>query len=133
MHNSFRALAEKASKLVGTAWAFAAALAIVITWAVLGPVFKFSDTWQLVINTGTTIITFLIVFLIQNTQNRQGKALQLKLDELIEAHTEARQTMIDIEDLSDDELDRLEEQFRRYRARKRPPRKNRTGGEVSKT
>ena len=84
-----------------------AVLALVV-WAVCGPIFHYSDTWQLVINTGTTIITFLVVFLIQNTQNRDAKALHLKLDELIRSHIPARNDMIDIEKLSDEELDELE-------------------------
>ncbi len=83
-------------------------------WAITGPYFHYSDTWQLIINTGTTIITFLVVFLIQNTQNRDGKALHLKLDELIRSHHPANDDLIDIQKLSDEELDQLEDTLRRY-------------------
>ncbi len=92
---------------------FLFAVVVLILWAASGPLFHFSDTWQLIINTGTTIITFLVVFLIQNTQNRDAKALHLKLDELILSHLSARNDMIDIEKLSDDELEEIE---RRYAA-----------------
>jgi low affinity Fe/Cu permease len=92
---------------------FLGAVIALILWAISGPFFHFSDTWQLIINTGTTIITFLVVFLIQNTQNRDAKALHLKLDELIRSHSPAHNDMIDIENLSDEELDELE---RRYAA-----------------
>ncbi len=122
----FRGFAESISEVVGTAWAFAAALAIVVAWGVTGPIFKFSDTWQLAINTGTTIVTFLMVFLIQNTQNRQGKALQLKLDELIQTQKGARREFVDIEDLTEKELDELERQFRIYKEKKN--KRNRPGG-----
>jgi low affinity Fe/Cu permease len=89
---------------------FAAVVALVV-WAVCGPFFHFSDTWQLIINTGTTIITFLVVFLIQNTQNRDAKALHLKLDELIRSHVPAHNDMIDIEKLCDEELEELKERY----------------------
>ena len=95
---------------------FALVLAILI-WIVTGPTFHFSDTWQLIINTATTIITFLMVFLIQNTQNRDAKAMHLKLDELIRAIKNARDELVDLEDLSDEELKKLEEQFRGMRKR----------------
>ncbi len=87
------------------------ALSVVIIWAITGPMFRFSEAWQLVINTGTTIITFLMVFIIQNTQNREVRALQLKLDELIVATRHARNGLLDVEDLSDDDLKRLHEEF----------------------
>src|SRR3954447_3805678 len=87
------------------------ALAVVIAWAVTGPLFQFSDTWQLVINTGTTIVTFLMVFLIQNTQNRDAKAMHLKLDELLRAVQGARTGMVNLEHLADDELEKLQKQF----------------------
>src|ERR1041384_3456277 len=90
---------------------FLCAVVILVLWAVSGPLFHFSDTWQLITNTGTTIITFLVVFLIQNTQNRDAKALHLKLDELIRSHTPAHNEMIDIENLSDAELDELEKRY----------------------
>lgn len=107
----FRRFAQNASSAVGRPWAFAGATGIVIVWAALGPIFKYSDTWQLVINTGTTIITFLMVFLIQNTQNRDTEALRLKLDELLLATKEARNEFIDIEELDDETLDQLEKEM----------------------
>ena len=112
MNELFRKLAHRISHLAGTSWAFMLALLIVVVWLCTGPIFHYSDTWQLVINTGTTIITFLIVFLIQNTQNRADKAIQLKLDELLKGVKGARTSMVDIEDLSDEELDRLHKQFK---------------------
>ena len=90
---------------------FLFAVVVLVAWAISGPFFHFSDTWQLIINTGTTIVTFLVVFLIQNTQNRDAKALHLKLDELIRSHVPARNDMIDIEKLSDEELDELEKRY----------------------
>jgi low affinity Fe/Cu permease len=90
---------------------FLFALVVLVVWGASGPLFHFSDTWQLIINTGTTIITFLVVFLIQNTQNRDAKALHLKLDELIRSHSPAHNDMIDIEKLSDEELDQLEKRY----------------------
>lgn len=98
--------------MLGTPWSFILALCIIGVWVFSGPVFKFSDTWQLVINTGTTIITFLMVFLIQNTQNRDAKTIHLKLDELIRANTEARNRIIDLEDVTDDEIKKLQEEFK---------------------
>ena len=115
MHELFRKIAHRASEMVGSAWAFIFALLILVVWAVTGPIFHFSDTWQLVINTGTTIITFLMVFLIQNTQNRDSKAIHLKLDELIKSIKQARNKLIDLEDMSDAELEELEKQFRELR------------------
>jgi low affinity Fe/Cu permease len=103
--------------MLGSAWAFAAAVLAILVWIVTGPTFHFSDTWQLIINTATTIITFLMVFLIQNTQNRDAKAMHLKLDEVIRALKNARNELVDLEDLSDEELKKLEEQFRRTRKR----------------
>jgi len=115
MAEGFRKFANKVSEITGSPWAFIAAGGIIAAWAISGPLFHFSDTWQLVINTGTTIITFLMVFLIQNTQNRDAKAIHLKLDELLRAHEAARNSMVDLEDLSDDELTRLQEQFAHLR------------------
>jgi low affinity Fe/Cu permease len=112
MNELFRKFARRISHLAGTSWAFMLALLIVLVWLGTGPIFHYSDTWQLVINTGTTIITFLIVFLIQNTQNRQDTAIQLKLDELLKGVKGARTSLVDIEDLSDEELDRLHKQFK---------------------
>ena len=108
---------RKATEATGTSAAFIIALGIIIVWIVTGPLFHFSDTWQLVINTGTTIVTFLMVFLIQNTQNRDAKAAHLKLDELIRAIKNARNELVDLEELSDEELQKLEAQFRRMRER----------------
>ncbi len=113
MHDAFRKLAAAVSHAAGAPWAFILALGIIIAWAVTGPLFGFSDTWQLVINTGTTIVTFLMVFLIQNTQNRDAKAIHLKLDELIRGVAGARTRLVDLEELSDEELDRLKDQFER--------------------
>lgn len=112
MKDAFRRAATRVSNLAGTATVFLLAVAIVIIWSVTGPLFHFSDTWQLVINTGTTIVTFLMVFLIQNTQNRDGKAVQIKLDELIRA-TGARTQYVGLEDLSDEDLSTLDEGFKR--------------------
>jgi low affinity Fe/Cu permease len=114
----FRRFAHRASMVVGTPPAFAAAVIIIVLWAVSGPLFAFSNTWQLVINTGTTIVTFLMVFLIQNTQNRDARAMHLKLDELIRAARGARNTLIDLEDMSDEELDALQKEFERQRERR---------------
>lgn len=115
MNEIFRKFSHKIAELVGAPWSFAVALSIIVIWALTGPIFKFSDTWQLVINTGTTIITFLMVFVIQNTQNRDAKAIHLKLDELIRAVEKARNEMVDLEDLSDEELMRLGEEFQQFR------------------
>lgn len=112
MKEVFRHTASRVSTLAGSATVFLLAVAIVIIWGVTGPLFHFSDTWQLVINTGTTIVTFLMVFLIQNTQNRDGKAIQIKLDELIRA-TGARTQYVGLEDLSDEDLTILDEGFKR--------------------
>lgn len=111
--DAFHRLSVKISNKLGNAWAFYIALLVIVCWAVSGPLFNFSDTWQLVINTSTTIVTFLMVFVIQNTQNRDGRAMQLKLDELINASRGARSKFVDIEDLSDEDLDQLEEQFKK--------------------
>jgi low affinity Fe/Cu permease len=115
-HETFRRIAHRTSEWVGTPLAFTIAVFIIVTWAVLGPVFGFSDTWQLVINTSTTIVTFLMVFLIQNTQNRDAKAVHLKLDELIHGVGGARNRLIDLEDLTDAELDRLQHEFEQMRS-----------------
>ena len=108
----FRRFSHGASAAVDSPWAFIAALAIVIGWAASGPLFGFTDTWQLVINTSTTIVTFLMVFLIQNTQNRDARAMHLKLDEIVRAISDADDELIDIEEASDPELDRLEHGFK---------------------
>jgi len=116
MREFFTAFASKTARAVGTYWAFLLALMIVLIWGVTGPMFNYSDTWQLVINTGTTIITFLMVFLIQNTQNRDAKAMHLKLDELISALKAAHNEMINIEDLSDDQLEKIAAYYREKKA-----------------
>lgn len=117
MKNVFRVVAGRVSTWAGSAGVFLGAILIVLIWASSGPLFHYSDTWQLVINTGTTIITFLMVFLIQNTQNRDGKAVQIKLDELIRATKGARQYYMGLEDLTDDELSELERQVKEIAAR----------------
>jgi len=115
--DAFRVFARRSSIALGSAWAFAGAVLAILVWVVTGPMFHFSDTWQLVINTATTIVTFLMVFLIQNTQNRDAKAVHLKLDELIRALKNARNELVDLENLSDEELQQLGEQFRSMRER----------------
>jgi low affinity Fe/Cu permease len=115
MNQLFRPFAQTVSRIMGSPWAFLAALAVILAWAVSGSFFGYSDTWQLVINTGTTIVTFLMVFLIQNTQNRDAKALHLKLDELLRAVTEARTRLVALEELSDVELDHLHDEFQRLK------------------
>lgn len=112
MNELFHKIARSGSAVLGSAWSFIAAIVVVLVWAVTGPLFHFSDTWQLVINTGTTIVTFLMVFLIQNTQNRDSKAIHLKLDELLCAVKEARTGLVDLEDLSDEDLKELESEFK---------------------
>jgi low affinity Fe/Cu permease len=112
----FRKFALKASQHLGTPWAFGCAVLVVLTWLVSGPLFGFSDAWQLVINTGTTIVTFLMVFLVQTTQNRDSRAIQLKLDELIRT-SRARNVFADLEDATDEELDEFQRQFKQLRAR----------------
>ncbi len=117
MNDFFRKFANAISNAVGSPWAFILAFVIVLGWGLSGPIFGFSDTWQLVINTGTTIVTFLMVFLIQNTQNRDAKAMHLKLDELIRAVKGARTGLVDLEDLDDKDLARLQKQFERLHKR----------------
>jgi low affinity Fe/Cu permease len=116
----FRALSLKVSIWAGSYWAFVIAIGLIALWLVTGPIFRFSDTWQLVINTGTTVITFLMVFLIQATQNRDGKAIQLKLDELIRAQTRARNVFAALEDAGEDEIKKFEEEFRELRQKGLP-------------
>jgi low affinity Fe/Cu permease len=113
--DAFRLYAKRSSMVLGSAWAFATAILIILIWGLTGPMFHYSDTWQLIINTGTTIVTFLMVFLIQNTQNRDAKAVHLKLDEIIRALKGARNELIDLEKLADEELTSLEKQFERVR------------------
>src|SRR5437764_778401 len=115
MRKFFNWCATKTSSAAGHPLTFSIAIGVVLVWGVTGPLFHFSDTWQLVINTGTTIVTFLMVFLIQNTQNRDAVAIHLKLDELIRAVEGARTGLVDLESLTDDELQRLQAAFHRLR------------------
>jgi low affinity Fe/Cu permease len=115
MHELFRKVAQDASRAMGAPWAFALACFLTILWAISGPFFNYSDTWQLVINTATTVLTFLMVFLIQNTQNRDAHAIHLKLDELIKTQKEARNQLIDVEDLDDEQLEILQKEFVRFK------------------
>jgi low affinity Fe/Cu permease len=117
MNAWFRRFATATAEVVGRSYAFIVAVALLGTWASTGPLFHFSDTWQLVINTGTTIVTFLMVFLIQNTQNRDAHAIHLKLDELIRANTHARNSLLALESMSDDELHALQREFEELRDR----------------
>jgi low affinity Fe/Cu permease len=114
-NDHFGRFAAWASGWMGSRWAFVGAGMVIIVWAITGPIFHYSDTWQLVINTGTTIVTFLMVFLIQNTQNRDARAINLKLNELIRAIDKARDQMIDIENLSDLELDELHANYEKIK------------------
>ncbi|AUH72675.1 low affinity iron permease family protein [Legionella sainthelensi] len=109
----FQKFSEVVSKVTGSLWAFLTALFLIFLWVVSGPVFKFSDTWQLVINTGTTIVTFLMVFLIQHTQNRDTKIINLKLDELIKSTQDASNITLDLDELSDEELQILENKYKK--------------------
>jgi low affinity Fe/Cu permease len=113
MREHFRKFAHTTSQIVGSPWSFLVACAVIFAWALTGPHFRYNDTWQLVINTGTTIVTFLMVFLIQNTQNRDARAMHLKLDELIRALKGARNQLVNLEEMSDEELDQLQKEFHR--------------------
>lgn len=112
MQDAFRIFARKSSSILGSAWAFVFAFLIIAVWGITGPTFHYSDTWQLIINTGTTIVTFLMVFLIQNTQNRDAKAVHLKLDELLRALRGARNELVNLEEMSDADLKKLEQEFK---------------------
>lgn len=111
----FGQFSSVASTYLGSRWAFAGAVSIIVVWVLTGPIYHYSDTWQLIINTGTTIVTFLMVFLIQNTQNRDARAINLKLDELIHAISTAENQMIDIENLTDEELAGLSLRYEKIR------------------
>jgi low affinity Fe/Cu permease len=115
----FRRLAHGVSSAVGSSWAFIAAVVIVLVWLITGPFLNYSDHWQLIINTGTTIITFLMVFLIQNAQNRDGRAIHLKLDELIRSVKGARNSLVDLEHCTDEELEKFSREFEQLKARQR--------------
>jgi low affinity Fe/Cu permease len=114
---TFSRIAQHASVLLGQSGAFATACGIILLWAALGPFFAYSDTWQLIVNTGTTIVTFLMVFLVQNTQNRDARALHLKLDELLRSVKPARNKLIDLENCSDEEIEHIARQFQALRQR----------------
>lgn len=115
---SFAEWARRTADLLGSPYAFIAACTVVLAWLASGPAFDYSDTWQLIVNTGTTIVTFLMVFLIQNTQNRDGRAIHLKLDEIIKSSKAARNRLIDLEHCTDEELDELQKQFENLRSKK---------------
>src|SRR3954454_7840703 len=117
VRDAFRCFAQRSSSVLGSAWSFCGAVLIIVVWLVTGPTFHFSDTWQLIINTATTVVTFLMVFLIQNTQNRDAKAMHLKLDELIRAVTSARTRLVHLEELSDADLGVLDEEFKKLHER----------------
>ena len=127
LREKFARIACRAAQISGTFWAFGAALGVILVWALSGPLFHFSDTWQLVINTGTTIVTFLMVFLIQHAQNRDMKALHLKLNELVAAVGKASNLLIDAEDLSEEEIDAMALRYRGLAERVRS-RRSSTGG-----
>jgi low affinity Fe/Cu permease len=118
MKDAFRHFAHRTAVAMGSLWAFFVALAVVLLWGITGPLFGFSDTWQLIINTGTTVVTFLMVFLIQATQNRDSREIHLKLDELLRCITKARAGLADLDDLSDEELDHLLQEFHQVREKK---------------
>jgi low affinity Fe/Cu permease len=133
MRDLFHRWARRVSNAMGSPAAFFIALIAILAWAVTGPLFGYSNTWQLMINTGTTIATFLMVFLIQNTQNRDSRVLQLKLDELLRSVPAARNSLVDLEDLTEEELDRLSLEFKKVRdhivsQRKDPKKKGGHGG-----
>ncbi len=115
MDSIFRRFSQKTSQVLGSSWAFLVAVALILVWLITGPLFHFSNTWQLLINTSTTVITFLMVFLIQNTQNRDAKAMHLKLDELIYGIKKARNSLVDVEDASDEELEKLRHEFQKLK------------------
>lgn len=116
LSEAFRRLSKSAADALGTPWMFVGNLFLIIVWLGFGPIAHFSDSWQLIVNTGTTVLTYLAIFLIQNTQNRDSKALHLKLDELISSIEGARNRLVDLQNLTDAELEEFEEQFRRLQA-----------------
>ncbi|HEX3355973.1 MAG TPA: low affinity iron permease family protein, partial [Tepidisphaeraceae bacterium] len=119
VREAFRRFSGATSTAVGSPLAFIVAVVVIVAWAVTGPMFHYSDTWQLVINTGTTIVTFLMVFLIQNTQNRDARAIHLKLDELIRTKKSARNALVDLENCTDEEIEQLEQEFHQFRAQRK--------------
>jgi low affinity Fe/Cu permease len=128
LKDAFARIAEKAAQATGSFWAFSLALAVIIVWALTGPLFGFSETWQLIINTGTTIVTFLMVFLIQHAQNKENRALQLKLNELIAATRGASNRLIDVEDLTEHEIEAL---YHRYQKLATSARRLKPGAQTS--
>lgn len=126
MNELFRKFAQITARASGHAGTFVLAAFVVLVWLLTGPLFAFSNTWQLVINTGTTIVTFLMVFVLQNTQNRDNQALQLKIDELLRAVRHARTSFVDIEEVSDEELEAIAEEFRRMHEAAQSERQNRS-------
>lgn len=117
MNEIFRKFASRTSKLAGSAFAFVLAVVVIVLWAVTGPIFHYSNTWQLAVNTGTTILTFLMVFLIQNTQNRDSKAMHIKIDELLKSATGARTSLVNIEEIPDEKLEELQKEFQELHQR----------------
>lgn len=113
MNERFRKFAQRVSHLVGTSWAFIIAILLLVVWGVTGPIFRFSDSWQLVINTGTTIVTFLMVFLIQRAQNKDARAIHLKLNEIVAAVEGASNRLVNVEDLTEDEVSLLHRHYAR--------------------
>ena len=120
MKEIFRRLAEKSAHAVGSYWAFLIALLTIVVWALTGPYFNYSDTWQLFINTGTTIVTFLMVFLIQNTQNRETRIVSLKLDELLRGVEGARTGLVELDHMSEEDLELVRQEFARLRDKYAP-------------
>jgi low affinity Fe/Cu permease len=120
MREAFRRIAEHTAHAVGSYWAFLLALATIVVWGVTGPYFGYSDTWQLFINTGTTIVTFLMVFLIQNTQNRESRVVALKLDELLRAVEGARTGLVQLDHMTEEELELVQEEFARMHEKYAP-------------
>ena len=120
MRKIFRRIAENTAHAVGTSWAFLLALLTIVVWALTGPYFSYSDTWQLFINTGTTIVTFLMVFLIQNTQNRETRIVALKLDELLRGVEGARTGLVELDHMSDEDLELVQQEFSRMRDKYAP-------------
>jgi low affinity Fe/Cu permease len=133
--NSFNRFAKWTARTAGHPGTFGVAVAVIVIWAITGPIFGFSDSWQLVINTGTTIVTFLMVFLIQNTQNRDSTAMQIKLDELIRAVRGAHNELVDLEDLTEEELEQMKAHYTRLaeRARARLRKQTQDQAETGKT
>jgi low affinity Fe/Cu permease len=119
LNEGFRKFSVSAANALGSPWLFVINVLLIVMWLAAGPLYRFSDTWQLLVNTATTVFTYLAVFLIQNTQNRDAQAVHLKLDELISSVAGARNRLVDLEDLSDEELADLRDQFRRLRSRAR--------------